>query len=82
MTPLEMAIHLQLAEVVEVLCKHGADANHTDKFGNTVLFRALKTRQMDMALTLVSFSFSWSVFKLFGESPCEKTSVESRTRHI
>ena len=54
MSPLELAIHLELAGVVDILCRHGADVNHKDKFGNTVLFRALKSKQLDMALTLVN----------------------------
>ena len=44
----------ELGEVVEVLCRHGADANCTDEFGNSVLLRALKVKQIAMANTLVN----------------------------
>ena len=54
MSPLLMAIRLQLEPVVDALCKRGADGNSSDENGNTPLWIALKSRQMDIAATLVS----------------------------
>ena len=53
MSPLLMAIRLQLEPVVDSLCKRGADENSSDENGNTPLWIALKSRQMDIATTLV-----------------------------
>ena len=55
MSPLLMAIRLQLDPVVDSLCKRGADVNSGDENGNTPVWIALKSRQMDIASTLVSF---------------------------
>ena len=52
-----MAIRLQLEPVVDSLCKRGADVNSSDHNGNTPLWIALKSRQMDIASTLVSFVY-------------------------
>lgn len=55
MTPLQMAIDLQLTSVVEALCKRGADVSSFDDCGNTPLLIALKSNQSEIASTLVSF---------------------------
>ena len=53
MSPLLMAIRLQLEPVVDALCKRGVDVNSSDENGNTPIWIALKSRQMDTAATLV-----------------------------
>ncbi len=53
MSPILMAIHLQLEPVVDALCKRGTDVNGSDENGNTPLWIALKSRQLDIAATLV-----------------------------
>ena len=53
-SPLMMAIRLQLEPVVDALCKRGADVNKSDGNGNTPLWVALKSRRMNIASTLVS----------------------------
>lgn len=54
MSALQMAIHLHLLEAVEALCKRGVNVNSSDARGNTPLLIALKSKQTDIATSLVS----------------------------
>ena len=68
MSPLQMAIHLKLTPVVEALCNRGADVNNSDGDGNTALWVALKSHQLDIALSLVHcfiFCFAKKIFLKF-----------------
>lgn len=64
MSALQMAIHLHLLEAVEALCKRGVNVNSSDARGNTPLLIALKSKQTDIATSLVKYgadTTAWNI---------------------
>ena len=51
---LQLAISHRLQPVVDSLCKNGADPNVNDEHGNCPLWAAMKSKQFEIAETLVS----------------------------
>lgn len=51
---LQLSISHRLQPVVDSLCKNGAEANVSDEHGNCPLWAALKSRQFEIAETLVN----------------------------
>ncbi|KAJ8913699.1 hypothetical protein NQ315_007416 [Exocentrus adspersus] len=52
-TPLQLAIHCRLPEVVDALCTRGVDMSAPDRLGNCALWAALDSGQEDVASILV-----------------------------
>ncbi|XP_056639998.1 rabankyrin-5 [Diorhabda sublineata] len=52
-TPLQLAIHCRLGEVVDDLCTRGVDMSAPDRLGNCALWAALDSDQEDIASILV-----------------------------
>lgn len=52
-TPLQLAIHCRLSEVVDALCVRGVDMSAPDRLGNCALWAALDSGQDDIASILV-----------------------------
>ncbi|KAF7283620.1 hypothetical protein GWI33_023258 [Rhynchophorus ferrugineus] len=52
-TPLQLAIHCRLPEVVDALCTKGVDMSAPDRLGNCALWAALDSDQEDIANILV-----------------------------
>ncbi|XP_030757368.1 rabankyrin-5 [Sitophilus oryzae] len=52
-TPLQLAIHCRLADVVDALCTKGVDMSAPDRLGNCALWAALNSGQENIANILV-----------------------------
>ncbi|KAJ8957961.1 hypothetical protein NQ318_001960 [Aromia moschata] len=52
-TPLQLAIHCRLGDVVDALCMRGVDMSAPDRLGNCALWAALDSDQEDIASILV-----------------------------
>ncbi|XP_050504422.1 rabankyrin-5 [Diabrotica virgifera virgifera] len=52
-TPLQLAIHCRLGEVVDALCTRGVDMSAPDRLGSCALWTALDSGQEDIASILV-----------------------------
>lgn len=52
-TPLQLAIHCRLSDVVDALCIRGVDMSQPDRVGSCALWAALDSGQEDIASILV-----------------------------
>ncbi|CAH1099534.1 unnamed protein product [Psylliodes chrysocephalus] len=71
-TPLQLAIHCRLAEVVDALCTRGVDMSAPDRLGSCALWAALDSGQEDIASIIVKHGADTDCW---GEGPdgCRQT---------